>query len=66
MWHRQNWSLLYPFVHLSDDELQDLKATSSYVAGFTDAAVEGKTDLYDVFVNLVTEEINVAPHAKGI
>ncbi|XP_072033845.1 DENN domain-containing protein 10-like [Amphiura filiformis] len=64
VWHRQNWSLLYPYVHLSDDELQDLKATSSYVAGFTDAVVEGKTHLYDVFINMVTEEINVANHAK--
>lgn len=64
VWHRQNWSQLYPYMHLSDDELQDLKSTSSYVAGFTDAAVEGKTELYDIFVNLVTGDIGVSPQAK--
>lgn len=51
MWHRQNWSILHPYVHLEDEELEKLTANITYVAGFTDASVESKTDLYDLFVN---------------
>lgn len=65
VWHRQNWEVLYPLEHLAADELADLRNSTSYVAGFTDAMVEGRTDLYDVFVNLAASEIAVAPHAKG-
>ena len=65
MWHRQNWSILHPYVHLEEDELDDLRSGPAFVAGFVDDAVESNTDLYDVFVNLSTEEINVATHAKG-
>lgn len=42
---------MYPNVALEDSELSDLGSHSSYVAGFTDAAVEARTDLYDLFVN---------------
>ena len=66
MWHRQNWSLLHPYVHLEEDELDDLRSGPAYIAGFVDAAVESNTDLYDLFVNLSTEEITVATHAKGL
>ena len=51
MWHRQNWSILHPYVHLEDEELEKLTTNITYVAGFTDASVESKTDLYDLFVN---------------
>ena len=51
MWHRQNWSILHPYIHLEDEELEKLTANITYVAGFTDASVESKTDLYDLFVN---------------
>ncbi|XP_022086595.1 protein FAM45A-like [Acanthaster planci] len=65
VWHRQNWSLLFPYVDLeSDDEIQELKATSSYVAGFTNEAVESRMDLFDLFVNMPAAEIAIAPNAK--
>lgn len=51
VWHRHNWSILHPFVHLEDDELEGLASNITYVAGFTDASVENRTELYDLFVN---------------
>lgn len=40
VWHRQNWDIAYPYKEL--DELDDLLQRGSYVAGFTDASVEGR------------------------
>ncbi|XP_005105764.1 DENN domain-containing protein 10 [Aplysia californica] len=63
-WHRQNWSIVHPFVQLNDAELENLQSNSHYVAGFTEAAVEGRSDLYDLFVNVPNNQITVASHAK--
>ena len=51
VWQRQNWNVLYPHVDIDEAELNDLKSMSTYVAGFTDPAVESRAELYDVFVN---------------
>ena len=51
MWHRRNWNIVYPWLELDDMELDDLSTHGTYVAGFTDPGVEGRTDLYDLFVN---------------
>ena len=51
VWHRQNWNVVYPNVDLNELELSDLVTHSTYIAGFTDAAVEGRSDLYDLFIN---------------
>ncbi|XP_062928134.1 DENN domain-containing protein 10 isoform X1 [Mobula hypostoma] len=64
IWHRQDWSILHPYMHLNHDELEALKACTGYVAGFTDLKVTDRPDIYDVFVNLVESEIIIAPHAK--
>lgn len=65
MWHRQDWNIIYPFMELTPPEVSELLSMKTYVAGFKDAAVEGRADLYDLFVNLPAIEINVAAHAKG-
>ncbi|GCB74435.1 hypothetical protein scyTo_0003525 [Scyliorhinus torazame] len=65
IWHRQDWSILHPYVHLNQDEIEALKTCTGYVAGFTVLKVTDRPDIYDVFVNLVESEIIVAPHAKG-
>eukprot|EP00062_Callorhinchus_milii_P017861 gi/632970704/ref/XP_007901798.1/ PREDICTED: protein FAM45A [Callorhinchus milii] len=64
IWHRKDWSILHPYVHLNHEELDALKTCTGYVAGFTDVKVIDRSDLYDVFVNLLESEINVSPHAK--
>ena len=42
---------MYPNVDLEQEELEDLSIHGTYIAGFTDASVEGRTELYDVFIN---------------
>ncbi|GFY51952.1 DENN domain-containing protein 10 [Trichonephila inaurata madagascariensis] len=64
MWHRQDWSIIYPYMQLTNVEISELLSLQTYIAGFRDAAVEGRTELYDVFVNLPAIEITVAAHAK--
>ncbi|GFT32290.1 DENN domain-containing protein 10 [Nephila pilipes] len=64
MWHRQDWNIIYPYMQLTNIEISELLSLQTYVAGFRDAAVEGRTELYDVFVNLPAIEITVAAHAK--
>lgn len=65
VWHRQDWSIVIPFITLDNQEVNtDLKGRSSYIAGFTDASIQNRMDLYDVMVNLQSCEINVAPSAK--
>lgn len=51
VWHRQNWNIVFPHVELTEMELVDLTSHGTYVAGFTDASVEARTELYDLFIN---------------
>ncbi|XP_060599901.1 DENN domain-containing protein 10-like [Ruditapes philippinarum] len=64
IWHRQNWNIVHPYVELIEEEIDQLKTNTHYVAGFTDATIESRSDLYDVFVNGTAGQISVAPHAK--
>lgn len=63
-WHRKDWSILHPYVHLTDIELEDLKKCPGYVAGFVDPEVSNRSDLFDVYVNLPDSVITVSQSAK--
>ncbi|CAJ1066607.1 DENN domain-containing protein 10 [Xyrichtys novacula] len=63
-WHRKDWSILHPYVHLTDIELEDLKECPGYVAGFVDPEVSNRADLFDVYVNLPDSVITVTQSAK--
>uniref|UniRef100_A0A4W5PAR5 DENN domain containing 10 n=1 Tax=Hucho hucho TaxID=62062 RepID=A0A4W5PAR5_9TELE len=63
-WHRKDWSILHPYVHLTDSELENLRTCTGYVAGFVDPQVSNRSDLFDVYVNLPDTEITVSQCAK--
>jgi len=63
--HRQDWNILRPYVTLTDVELQELKTTGVYCAGFTDYSVVAKEDLYDLFVDVNQRSIVIPEHAKA-
>jgi len=65
VWHRQNWELLRPFMTISDAELNDLKTSGVYCAGFLDESIRERDDLYDILVDISNRSITVANHAKA-
>lgn len=64
VFHRLNWNIVFPYVEISEDELAQFKSQRTYVAGFTDASIENRTDLYDLFVNVQDREITINPDSK--
>ncbi|XP_064601907.1 DENN domain-containing protein 10-like [Liolophura sinensis] len=64
VWHRQDWSILFPYLSLDGKDLDNLKSNTAYVAGFTDVSVESRTDLYDVYIGLADRQIEISPAAK--
>jgi hypothetical protein len=63
--HRQDWSLLRPFVTLENEsEIADLKTTGVFVAGFLSPKIKTKEDLYDMFIDLTNFDITVPTHAE--
>ncbi|XP_061646094.1 DENN domain-containing protein 10 isoform X4 [Phyllopteryx taeniolatus] len=63
-WHRKDWSVLHPCVHLTDTELEHLSKCPGYIAGFVDPEVSNRSDLFDVYVNLPDSIITVSQSAK--
>ncbi|XP_029377565.1 DENN domain-containing protein 10 [Echeneis naucrates] len=63
-WHRKDWSILHPYVNLTELELDDLRKCPGYVAGFVDPEVSNRSDLFDVHVNLPDSVITVSQSAK--
>ena len=52
VWHRQNWNVVYPQLRLDNEaEMEELAKHGTYVAGFLNPSVQGRTNLYDLFVN---------------
>ncbi|XP_068111598.1 DENN domain-containing protein 10 [Hyperolius riggenbachi] len=64
VWHRLDWSILHPYVHLNPEEIEALKSCTGYVAGFHESDVSNRSDLYDVFVNLAENVIAISHSAK--
>ncbi|KAM4704524.1 DENN domain-containing protein 10 [Rhinophrynus dorsalis] len=64
VWHRQDWSIVHPYVHLDQEEIEALRSCTGYVAGFCDPDVSNRTELYDVYVNLSESNIIISPSAK--
>ena len=61
-----DWGVLRPLVRLEEEaELGDLRSAGVYVAGFTDAAVKSRENLYDLLVDLDESKLKVPEHAKG-
>nr|XP_057916873.1 DENN domain-containing protein 10 [Doryrhamphus excisus] len=63
-WHRKDWSILHPYVHLTYTELGHLTKCPAYIAGFVDPEVSNRLDLFDVYVNLPESTITVSQGAK--
>ncbi|XP_077352080.1 DENN domain-containing protein 10 isoform X2 [Festucalex cinctus] len=63
-WHRKDWSILHPYVHLTDTEVEHLSKCTGYIAGFVDPEVSNRSDLFDVYVNLPDSIITVSQSAK--
>jgi hypothetical protein len=52
VWNRQNWDILFPSIDSNDEtDVENLTSTRYYIAGFTDASVENRHELYDIFAN---------------
>jgi hypothetical protein len=62
-WHRQDWSIVRPYVTFAEAELTELMTSGVYVAGFTDARIATREDVYDVLLNISERSVNVADHA---
>jgi hypothetical protein len=65
LFSRQTWSLLRPYITVSDAELADLASVGVYVAGSLDPAIRSRHDVYDLLVDDTTKTVIVAEHAKG-
>jgi hypothetical protein len=63
--HRQDWSLLRPFVTLENEaEITDLKTAGVFVAGFLSPQIKSKEEFYDLFIDLTAQDITIPSHAE--
>lgn len=65
VWHRQNWGLLRPFVTMTDAELADMSGCGAVVAGFTDARIKSRSDLFDILIDIPSQSILVGENSKA-
>jgi len=63
VWHRQDWGVLRPWVTLDAKQIEELRASGVFVAGFTDPGVRSMTDLYDLLIDLDNRSIRLMDHA---
>uniref|UniRef100_H2YTG0 UDENN domain-containing protein n=1 Tax=Ciona savignyi TaxID=51511 RepID=H2YTG0_CIOSA len=62
-WHRQDWSVVYPWVQDRQQELNAVRKLPHYVVGCTVENVLTPDD-FDLYVNAEDGTITVSPHAK--
>ena len=62
-WHRKRWEVLIPLVGSLDapEELEELSHAGTFAAGFTDARVLDRTDLFDVIVDARSGAVRLTP-----
>ncbi|XP_047124796.1 DENN domain-containing protein 10 isoform X1 [Hydra vulgaris] len=64
-YHRLNWNIVYPHMSLNDaNDINTLKKQRTYVVGFTEAGLENRNDLYDLFINVSDAEVVINPDSK--
>eukprot|EP00658_Telonema_sp_P-2_P038696 TRINITY_DN27710_c0_g1_i2.p1 TRINITY_DN27710_c0_g1~~TRINITY_DN27710_c0_g1_i2.p1 ORF type:complete len:178 (+),score=47.37 TRINITY_DN27710_c0_g1_i2:242-775(+) len=66
-WHRGSvWDSIRPFISLDNlAEIADLDTSRFYVAGFNDPAIQSRPELYDLFIDVDTQNFVVADHAAS-
>ncbi|XP_073969180.1 DENN domain-containing protein 10-like [Rhodnius prolixus] len=64
MLHRKFDDVFFPWIELTDEEIQELTSCSNYIAGCCDNSVFSRPELYDVLVNLPAKEITVPQQSK--
>jgi len=64
VWHRQNWSILRPYVTLQKNEIADLVSYGVFVAGFTDPSIRAQESLYDLYADINARSVYIPNHAK--
>lgn len=66
VWHRQNWDVLHPFVTMDTMEITQLTSSTTYCAGFVDAAICGQEQLFDLLIDVSAQRLAVSTHAQDL
>eukprot|EP01091_Cochliopodium_minus_P008602 TRINITY_DN197_c0_g1_i1.p1 TRINITY_DN197_c0_g1~~TRINITY_DN197_c0_g1_i1.p1 ORF type:complete len:349 (-),score=111.52 TRINITY_DN197_c0_g1_i1:60-1106(-) len=64
VWHRQSWDQLRPFVNFSNLEIEDLKSSGVFVAGFLKPHIKSQSEFYDLFIDIPNSSITFTEQAK--
>ena len=54
-----------PLVNFSPLEIEDLKTSGVFVAGFLKPIVKSQTDFYDLFIDIPNSNVTFPEHAKS-
>ena len=69
VWHRQDWSILRPYISLREGgdsvQAQELNSAGVFCAGFVDSSILMNDEHFDVIVNLPASTINVLNHCRA-
>ncbi|KAL6051282.1 DENN domain-containing protein 10 [Balamuthia mandrillaris] len=66
VWHRRDWNIIRPFVNLdSEQQMEELRASGVYIAGFTDPSIKLKQSYFDLLVDANARTVTYADHAAS-